>query len=242
MKGFESKEFRAVWAAMKPDIFTTRLFFDPLAVPLTILFSKFRWMTPNRVSLLALMTGLAGAVCFFQGRFLAGAGGYYLFFLFDSIDGKLARMQASGSRLGGFYDFSIDRLVIGAMSFGLCVSFFNRSDFRGFAGVLGFLIFFFLKDVLDLKWKESGVGGATQVPRSSGGNGFFARNKIHFKPGQLLSCFILFLAGPLTGAFFLCSLLASGCVLLSLTHNVVLPFLSFVRAERRRGFGRMEGP
>lgn len=228
---FNKKEWHAIWGAMKVDVVTTRVFFDPLAVPLTLLFSKIKWITPNRVSLLALVPGLIGAGLFFHGRFSAGAFGYYLFFLLDSIDGKLARLQFSGSRLGAFYDFAIDRIVIGAMTVGMGFSFVRAERFLEYAFVQGFLLLFFLKDTLDLKWKESAVGIAQQPETSSPKSGFFTRHKIHFKPGQLLACFIMFLAGPVTGAYVLCTSLAIGCVLLSLTHNVIRPLLSFLRTK-----------
>ena len=226
---FNKSEFRSVWGAMKPDIITTRLFFDPLAVPLTILFSKVGWISANLVTFSALLPGLVGAYCFAMGHFGWGAAGYYVFFLLDSVDGKLARLRGKGDPLGAFYDFVVDRIVIGAMLLGMGWAFIQSGSMAAFVASQLFLLIFFIKDVFDLKWKEAGVEpvGTGKPPPSK--TGLFARCKIHFKPGQLLSCFIMFILGPLTGGFVLCSGLAFVCVLFSLGHNVIIPWMAHLR-------------
>lgn len=232
MKLFTKTEIRAVWDAMKPDIFTTRLFFDPLAVPLTILFSKVNWISANLVTVSALIPGTLGAWYFATGHFGWGAVAYYLFFLLDSIDGKLARLRGAGDPLGAFYDFVVDRIVIGLMVLGMGWSFIDQGMRVEFVASQLFLLVFFLKDVFDLKWKESGVIPTQAYGEPSGSLGFFARCKIHFKPGQLLSCFIMFIVGPLSQAYLLNTCLAMACVVFSLAHNVVVPWYSYLQTRR----------
>jgi phosphatidylglycerophosphate synthase len=229
MSLFNRDEFRAVWSAMKPDIFTTRVFFDPLAVPLTILFSKIRGITANGVTFSALVPGLIGAWFFSQGAFLWGAAGYYLFFLLDSIDGKLARLLDQADPLGAFYDFVVDRIVIAAMLLGMGWAFKESGCAAEFVAVQLFLIIFFLKDVLDLKWKEAGIPSLPSGNPAAQSPGLLRRLKLHFKPGQLLSCFIMFIAGPLTQAYVLCALLAIACVVFSIGYNVVIPWLHHMK-------------
>ncbi len=229
---FSKSDFQSVWGAMKPDIFTTRLFFDPLAVPLTILFSKVSWISANLVTVSALIPGLYGAWFFASGRPVSGAVAYYLFFLLDSIDGKLARLRGAGDPLGAFYDFVVDRIVIGLMLLGMGWSFINADMMMEFVATQLFLLLFFLKDVFDLKWKESGVAEIQANPNPSGPPGFFARHKIHFKPGQLLSCFIMFMVGPLSNAYLLCAYLAMACVVFSLLNNVIVPWCNHLWTRR----------
>ena len=232
MNLFDKSEFRAVWDAMKPDIFTTRLLFDPLAVPLTILFSKAGWISANLVTFSALVPGILGAWYFATGRFGWGAVAYYLFFLLDSIDGKLARLRGTADPLGAFHDFVVDRIVIGLMALGMGWSFIHQGMRVEFAATQLFLLVFFLKDVFDLKWKESGVLQAPAHREPSGAIGFFARCKIHFKPGQLLSCFIMFIVGPISQAYVLSTCLAIACVVFSLAHNVVVPWCIYFQTRR----------
>lgn len=228
MNPSRKNELKSVWDAMKPDIITTRLFFDPLAVPLTVLFSKVGWITANRVTFFALLPGLAGTVLFSRGEMVYGALGYYLFFLLDSIDGKLARLKGGGDPLGAFYDFIVDRIVIGAMLIGLEVFFVAEALWMEAVVTQVFFFLFFLKDVFDLKWKEAGVLPDNKV-ESDRTSGLFARLKIHFKPGQLLSCFLIFFIGPLSGQFIFFSVLAILCVFLSMVHNVMLPWRNYLK-------------
>lgn len=231
MASFSKNEFCAVWDAMKPDIFTTRLFFDPLAVPLTILFSRVGWISANLITFSALIPGLIGAWYFASGSFVGGAIAYYVFFLLDSIDGKLARLRGEGDPLGAFYDFVVDRIVIGLMLLGMGFCFIQRDMIMEFIGIQSFLLLFFLKDVFDLKFKESGVASNTSANSSSTSGGLFSRLKIHFKPGQLLSCFIIFIAGPLSGRYLLSAGLAVVCVVFSMGNNVLLPWMHHLKSR-----------
>ena len=232
MNLFKKNDFRAVWDGMTPTIFTMRLFFDPLAVPLTVLFSKVGWISANLVTFSAVIPGLIGAWCFATGRFVAGAGGYYLFFLLDCIDGKLARLRGTADPLGAFYDFSADRIVIGFMLLGMSFYFVQHDMIVDFVAVQSYLLLFFLKDVLDLKIKESGIASQASPDGSGASDGLFGRLKIHFKPGQLLSCFIIFIVGPLSGLYLLSTCLAVLCVVFSLGKNVLLPWLRHPRSRR----------
>lgn len=226
------KKIWPLWNAMKVDIFTTRLFFDPLAIPLTILCSKISWITPNKVTLLALFPGLAGSFYFFYGNYGLGALGYYLFFLLDSIDGKLARLTSIFDPLGAFYDFVVDRVVISLMVFGMCFSFFQLEMISEFLLSFCFILLFLLKDVFDLKWNESGVAEDHKPVAAVGLSGVLVRFKIHFKPGQLLSCFIVFIVGPLSSHFKLCFMLGILCILFSILSNVIVPYAIFMRSEK----------
>lgn len=229
MKLFNRGEMRSVWNAMKMDIFTTRLFFDPLAVPLTIFFSKVKWITPNKVTLMALLPGVIGAFFFMRGNFYMGALGYYLFFLLDSVDGKLARLTTTFDPLGAFYDFVVDRIVISVMTFGMCISFIRLEMIPEVILSFAFIIIFFLKDVFDLKWSASGVVKKADSNESVASFGILARYKIHFKPGQLLSCFVVFIGGPLSGAYCVSFCLGILCLLFSMLSNVVLPYASYLK-------------
>jgi phosphatidylglycerophosphate synthase len=228
---FSKNDIQAVWGAMKPDIVTTRLFFDPLAIPLTILFSKTRWISANLVTFSALLPGLAGALFFYSGSFGLGALGYYVFFLLDTVDGKLARLQGGGCVLGAFYDFIVDRIVIGLMLIGMSCAFIRDGYWVGFLMTQLFLLMFFLKDVFDLKWKESGVDTTPSGAGGRGSNGLQTKWKIHFKPGQLLSCFIMFIIAPLSHAYVLSFSLAIVCVVFSMGSNVVFPWLKYLKTK-----------
>ena len=226
---------KAVWGAMKPDLVTTRLFFDPLAVPLTLLLARLK-VPADAVTLAALLPGLAAAAYFARGAFAAGAAAYYLFFLLDTVDGKLARLTGSSGPLGAFHDFVADRVVIGAMLLGMGWALARDARWPAFLLIQGCFLLFFLKDVLDLKWKETGIQALESSGPSRSG-GWTQRWKIHFRPGQLLAGFVLFLVAPLSGALVPCAVFAIGCLLVSLAHNALIPWLRHLRAGGAAGAG-----
>ena len=105
-------ELRA--STYKPrDSWWTVLLTDPIAIHLVRLSVPHRWITPNRVTLLAFLTGLAAAACFVRGTtgwLIAGALIFQLSFVFDCVDGKIARWNRTGSILGGWLDFTLDQV------------------------------------------------------------------------------------------------------------------------------------
>ena len=68
-------------------------------------------MTPNQVTGLGLLFGLAAAGCFFSGAHLPGAILFFLYYLFDYCHGELARMRGMSSRFGAYFDDFVDWIV-----------------------------------------------------------------------------------------------------------------------------------
>jgi phosphatidylglycerophosphate synthase len=97
------------------DSWWTVLLVDPVAVRLTRFVAPVRWITPNRVTLTAFTIGLLAAACFAQGSrgwLVAGAVCYYVSFLLDCVDGKVARLNGTGSIFGMWLDYILDHVRI----------------------------------------------------------------------------------------------------------------------------------
>ncbi|NUR74124.1 MAG: CDP-alcohol phosphatidyltransferase family protein [Hamadaea sp.] len=97
------------------DSWWTVLLVDPIAVRLTRLVSGVRWITPNRITLTAFAIGLIAAACFTRataGWLAVGAVLYYVGFLLDCIDGKIARLNGTGSIFGMWLDYILDHVRI----------------------------------------------------------------------------------------------------------------------------------
>jgi phosphatidylglycerophosphate synthase len=89
------------------------LLVDPLAGRLVRLAAGRRWVTPDLLTGLAFLLGLAAAGAFLlagPGWLVAGAALYYTGFVVDCMDGKIARLRAGGSVVGSWIDFVLDRL------------------------------------------------------------------------------------------------------------------------------------
>jgi archaetidylinositol phosphate synthase len=71
-------------------------------------------VTPNHLTTLRLLIGLAGAVCLARGDFFHINIGAFLIVLsnfVDHTDGELARISGKTSRIGHFYDLAADAIV-----------------------------------------------------------------------------------------------------------------------------------
>jgi CDP-alcohol phosphatidyltransferase len=88
--------------AKKRDYWWTVLATDPVAIPLARFLASRRMLTPDQVTVIALVLGLSVGVFFALGtRWGLVVGGivFYLAFVFDCVDGKLARaLQVTSSR------------------------------------------------------------------------------------------------------------------------------------------------
>jgi phosphatidylglycerophosphate synthase/uncharacterized membrane protein len=97
------------------DAWWTVLLVDPLAARLVRLVAPYRWITPNLLTGLAMLLGVASAACFLaQDRrwLIAGAVLFHLSFVVDCMDGKVARLNGTGSMFGAWFDFMFDRIRV----------------------------------------------------------------------------------------------------------------------------------
>jgi phosphatidylglycerophosphate synthase len=97
------------------DAWWTVWLVDPLAVRLVRLVAPWRSWTPNRITGAAFVTGLAAAGAFAQRSawwLVAGAVLFHLSFVLDCIDGKIARLNGTGSVFGMWLDFVFDRIKV----------------------------------------------------------------------------------------------------------------------------------
>ncbi|MFC7528384.1 CDP-alcohol phosphatidyltransferase family protein [Actinoplanes sp. GCM10030250] len=104
------------------DAWWTVWLVDPLAARLVWLVAPWRWVTPNRLTLGAFLVGLGSAAAFWQGGYgwlLTGALLFHLSFVLDCMDGKIARLNGTGSIFGTWLDYVFDRLRVVTCAFGL---------------------------------------------------------------------------------------------------------------------------
>lgn len=104
------------------DAWWTVLLVDPLASRLVRFTANRTRVTPNQLTVGALVLGLAAGACFAVASWpwlLAGALLYHLSFTLDCMDGKIARLKGTGSVFGAWLDYIFDRVRVLACAIAL---------------------------------------------------------------------------------------------------------------------------
>nr|WP_308210023.1 CDP-alcohol phosphatidyltransferase family protein [Actinomadura madurae] len=104
------------------DAWWTVLLVDPLASRLVRFTANRTRVTPNQLTVAALILGLGAGACFAVASWpwlLAGAVLYHLSFTLDCMDGKIARLKGTGSVFGAWLDYIFDRVRVLACAIAL---------------------------------------------------------------------------------------------------------------------------
>jgi hypothetical protein len=114
--------------AKKRDYWFTVLLTDPIATPLADFLAKRRWLTPNQVTTLALLAGLSVGFFFATAEpwgLAVGGVIFYVAFVLDCTDGKLARATGITSDRGQALDALADGGRRASALLGLGVAFWR---------------------------------------------------------------------------------------------------------------------
>lgn len=95
----------------RPREIWTRLAVDPLADAVAPRLAARSWVTPNRITWCALALAVGASVSFALGNLRLGGALFVARFFADCLDGKVARLQGTGSLAGATLDIAVD--VIG---------------------------------------------------------------------------------------------------------------------------------
>jgi phosphatidylglycerophosphate synthase len=126
------------------DAWWTVWLVDPLAARLVRLVAPYRWVTPNRLTIAAFVVGIGSAACFWQGGYgwlLLGALLFHLSFVLDCMDGKIARLNGTGSVFGTWLDYVFDRLRVAVCAVGLFGGQYERTHDFVYIWLAGLVLF-----------------------------------------------------------------------------------------------------
>jgi phosphatidylglycerophosphate synthase len=114
-------------------------FYRPLAFLLIKIIYNTR-VTPDHLTLAAIITGLIGGFFYsfgLQWTCYTGAAFYILFIILDCSDGQLARLKKNGSSFGRLLDGIADYIVVTAMYVGIAIGY---SHYEGGPSHMVFLL------------------------------------------------------------------------------------------------------
>ncbi|GII29520.1 CDP-alcohol phosphatidyltransferase family protein [Planotetraspora mira] len=127
------------------DAWWTVFMVDPIACRIALLVANHTSLTPNALTALSMLIGFGSVAAFGMGELVLGAVLFYLSFMVDCMDGKIARLKGTGTPFGLWLDFVGDRIRFACCAFGLGVGEYSRTGDHAFlvAGVGVVLLDFF---------------------------------------------------------------------------------------------------
>lgn len=178
-------------------------------------------ITPNQISLLALVAGGVCAFLFFRREFLLGSLALFVSAVFDLIDGSVARKTNAHTDFGAVFDWIVDKYVdaIALLGIGLSgiavVSQFSAvppgTDFAIVTiAIIGSLMNTFIKPVVyaEIGYREK-VEGKIDDPLE--GVGFFGRPET----------FLVLILGGVTGYIWASVIIIAVCTNLSAIQRIM---------------------
>lgn len=197
----------ALAGAKRRDYWWTVLFTDPIALPLVRLLERRRWLSPDQVTALATVVGLAVGPAFAlgtRGALVAGALLFQVSFVLDCVDGKLARALGRTGPKGA----ALDRISDGARRAGATLGLIGWLWRAGplediwWGVVYAVAAYYFL----ELSGSEAPIEKTTRPLEAEAGTGTpgrwaaaLARRRMLPTPGMPDVQALVFVIGPLTG-------------------------------------------
>ncbi|GID28425.1 CDP-alcohol phosphatidyltransferase family protein [Paractinoplanes brasiliensis] len=231
---------------------------DPLASRLVWLVQPWRSVTPNRLTTLAFGVGIVSAYCFWQadyGWLLLGALLFHLSFVLDCMDGKIARLNGTGSAFGSWLDYVLDRLRVAVCAVGLFGGQWAATDNMAYlwlGGVVVFLDMFRYLNALQMgkvraelnqdavvMTDEDAEAGPVTAPLPTGNESavwrlrnFLVRHRIrpHLFSGIEFMMFV-FILGPVTKQIILVGV---GSSALMVAFELLLIYRLYAYAKRKQ--------
>jgi archaetidylinositol phosphate synthase len=178
-------------------------------------------ITPNQISLLALLAGILCAILFFQREFFWGSLALLISAIFDLIDGSVARKTNAHTDFGAVFDWIVDKYVdalalmgIGLAGIPVVSQYFAVPPVADFGivafAITGSLMNTFIKPVVyaEIGYREK-VEGKIDDPLE--GVGFFGRPET----------FLVLILGGVTGYIWASVIIIAVCTNLSAIQRII---------------------
>jgi len=200
------------------DYWWTVLAVDPIAVPLAQRLADRRAMTADQATMVSVLLAAPIGLAYASGSrlgLIAGAVLFYLAFLFDCVDGKVARALGTASSRGVMLDELADAVRRVSASLGLAVYLWRFGTGGSFWLAIAYVVIaFFFADI------SGETRGDPQTSLGGKWSQALARRRLHPTPGTPDIGAIAFIFGPVTG--FVVPSLAVGVAMLTAGTLLVL--------------------
>lgn len=184
---------------------------DPISIPLAYLILRYSRITPNMITVMSLFFGLVAAIVNFLSFKYYPALFYFIAFILDLTDGKVARARGMSSPLGKTIDIVADRTVFSILSLSYIYFFLRTTDWlETFLLATYIILYLYLEVVLYfvvIYSVETGrIDSSSRSPKTSEGQNVMSYliSYLSIKrwlPTRLGGLVIIFVVAPLTGLY-----------------------------------------
>ena len=105
-----------LWATKtKDDEWWSSFVTSPLAIAINYFVVDFKWLTPNKITLISFLTAIVSVLFIIAGgtqNFVIAAVLIHLSHVFDCMDGQMARYRNTTSPSGSFFDKLTDQIQV----------------------------------------------------------------------------------------------------------------------------------
>jgi len=112
----EASKLERLWATKNPDDeWWSSFVTSPIAILINWVVVDWRWLSPNLITFISLVTGMAAAALIVLGggtNFLFAAGLIQLSHVLDCMDGQMAKYRDEPSRFGEYFDKVTDQIQV----------------------------------------------------------------------------------------------------------------------------------
>jgi len=112
----EASRLERLWATKNPDDeWWSSFVTSPIAILINWVVVDWRWLSPNLITFISLLTGVAAAALIVLGgetNFLIAAGLIQLSHVLDCMDGQMAKYRGVPSRFGEYFDKVTDQIQV----------------------------------------------------------------------------------------------------------------------------------
>ena len=154
------KDLRKIKEGHRKEDIVSSLIIRKISIQITKILVKTK-LTPNQITFFSFLIGIVAAYCLATGVYkwiIVGGILVQLSYVFDCVDGEIARLKGIVSKKGAWIDTILDRFKEGLIIFGISFGLYNQIS-NSFVWVLGFIAFlslFMMHSVLDTTAKHFG--------------------------------------------------------------------------------------
>jgi len=135
------------------DPWWVRIFLEKITNVFLWFFGNFTKVTPNQITIMSLVFAIIAAFCFINEHWIIGALIFQLSLVFDTLDGRLARLTRKYSDIGEFLDNFTDQIKVFILSSSILLGyFFHVVHEFSIESVLLIFFYVFISDLSVIIW------------------------------------------------------------------------------------------